>query len=242
MRIRRFRAALLLAATAGALGLTSVVAGSASATITSFTGTTTVTNRDDSGTNSNGTTNNWAVDSFTRAATIFFHGLTTVSHCPGIGAGLSCYTWTGIIKDSGSFTTVVGDAVPGKGDLNGGSVPLIGTAVTGGMSGKLSYTFYTDQNASFASNTNMPTTLSGDSPTNGKWVEQFFSAGIHFWDGSGKTGGTENLGTTGSWTYSYGFGHDGACPNVAMKWVLSTSDGGAAPADGNILAPDASHC
>jgi hypothetical protein len=238
----RFRAALLLTATASTVGLTTVVATSANATITSFTATTSVTNRDDTGTNSNGTTNHWAIDAFSRVATISFHGLTTQSHCPGIGAGLSCYTWSGGIKDSGGFTTVVGDAVPGKGELNGGSAPLIGTAVTGTMTGKLSYTFYTDQNSSFASNTNVPTTLSGDSPSNGTWVELFFSAGVHFWDSSGNTGGNENLGTTGSWIYSYGFGHDSACPNLAARWVFSTADGGASPVDGNILAPDASHC
>lgn len=241
--IKRFRATLLLAATVSAVGITSVVAGSASATTTSFTAVTSITNRDDSGTNSNGTTSNWALDNFTRTATIFFHGLATQTHCPGIGAGLSCYSWTGTIKDTnGNFTTVVGDAVPGRGSLNGGPAPVIGTAVTGSMSGHFNYVFYTDQNASFASASNVPTAVSGDSPGTGNWVEQFFSAGVHFWDASGNTGGNEYLGTTGGWTYTAGFGKDSACPMVASRWVDASPDWGANAVDGNILAPDSAHC
>jgi hypothetical protein len=240
--IKNFRAAILLGATVGALGVTSIVASGAGAATTSVTASTNVTSRDDSGTNSNGTTSNWAVDNFTRKATIFFHGLATQNHCPGIGAGLSCYYWTGLIKDSGNFTTVVGDAVPGKGSLNTGTAPLIYTAVKGGMSGKFSYAFYTDQNASSASATNMPPTITGDSPATGNWVEQFFNTGVHFWDTSGNTGGSEYLGTTGSWTYTASFGSDAACPNLASRWVDASPDWGTSPADGNILAPDTAHC
>lgn len=240
--IKRFRAALLLTAIIGAVGVTSAVASSAGASTISITASTNVTNRDDSGTNSNGSTNNWAVDNFTRTATIVFHGLATQDHCPGIANGLSCYYWTGIVKDNGNFTTVPGDAVPGQGSLNGGTAPLIYTAVKGSMSGKFGYVFYTDQNASSASAANMPGTLTGDSPATGKWVEQFFSSNVHFWDASGNTGGSEYLGTTGGWTYTAGFGSDSACPRVASRWIDASPDWGVNTVDGNILAPDAAHC
>lgn len=242
--IKRLRTALVLGAAAGTLGITSVVvAGSAGATTTSFTAATSITQRDDSGTNSNGTTNNWALDNFTRTATITFHGLATQTHCPGILVGRSCYYWTGTISDTnGNFTTVVGDAVPGQGSLNGAPAPLIGEAVTGSMGGHFNYVFYTDQNASSASDTNMPPAITGDSPGTGNWVEQFFSAGVNFWDANGNTGGNEYLGTTGSWTYTAGFGHDHACPRVASRWVDASPDWGGNPVDGNILAPDSLHC
>jgi hypothetical protein len=241
--IKLFRTGLVAAAAVGTLGITSVLAVNASTTVTSFTASTTVTNRDDSGTNSNGTTSNWAKDNFTRVATIYFHGLTVQSHCPGIGTGLSCYSWSGNIVDMGHFTTVVGDAVPGKGYLNGGAVPIIATAVTGNIDGKYLYVFYTDQSASTASGTHVPTTLSGDSPTTTKWVEQFFTPGsVNFWDSSGATGGKESPGTTGGWTYAAFWGTNPACPNVGSRWVDASPSWGSTPASGNILAPDAMHC
>jgi len=239
MKNLRFKGILLAAVT----GLMLILGSSASATTTTFTALTGVSNRDDSGTNSNGSTSNWAVDAFARTATITFHGLTTQDHCPGIGTLLSCYSWTGNIQDTaGAFTTVVGDAVPGQGSLNGAPAPLIGTALTGSMFGHFNYVFYTDQNASFASNGNMPGTITGDSPGTVNWVEQFFSGGVNFWDASGHTGGNEYLGTTGSWTYIAAFGKDGACPKLASKWVDGSPSWGSAAKDGNILAPDAAHC
>jgi hypothetical protein len=244
--IKHLRTGLLVAATAGTLGITSVVAVSANATTgTSFNGTTSVTNRDDSGTNSNGTTNNWAKDNFTRNAAITFHGLVVQTHCPGITAGHSCYSWTGTIKDTGNFTTVVGDAVPGRGSLNGGSAPLIGTAIVGSMSGKYNYKFYTDENASSASSANVPATVTGTPPGTGtgNWVEQFFAPGtVNFWDINQSTGGSEYLGTTGSWTYTAGFGKDAACPNLASQWVDGSPNWGTDASAGNILAPAAGNC
>jgi len=241
--VKRFRTAMVLVATVGALGITYVVTASAGATATSFTAVTSVTNRDDSGTNSNGTNSNWAIDNFTRTATIYFHGLATQAHCPGILPGRSCYYWTGKISDtSGTFTTVPGDAVPGQGSLNGGAAPLIGEAVTGSMGGHFNYVFYTDQDASYASSSNVLPAVSGDSPGTGNWVEQFFPAGVNFWDASGNTGGQEYLGTTGGWTYTANFGSDHACPRVASRWLDASPDWGVNPVDGNILAPDSAHC
>jgi hypothetical protein len=235
--IKRFRAGLLLTATAGALGITSVVAGSANATTTSFTASTAVSNRSDSG--GYGT---WAMDSFTRNATIVFRGLVVQSHCQGIAPGNSCYSWTGTIKDSGTFTTVVGATSPGQGGLNGAPAPGIGTAVTGPMSGQYKYVFYTDQPSTAAAAANMPATVSGDIPATGQWVEQFFSGGVTFWDSSNNMS-PGSLGTSGGWTYIAAFGSDTACPNVASKWVdASISGWGGTAASGNILAPDSLHC
>jgi hypothetical protein len=241
--ITRFRAAVLAAAaTTAALGIwvSPALAGSANAAPTTFTAATSVTNRDDSGTNSNGTTNNWATDAFTRTATITFHFATSVSNCPGLTTGI-CYAWTGQIKDSGTFTTVPGDASPGQGGLNGGPAPLMTATLTGPMTGTYNYKFYANSKAANASL--VPASISGDSPGTGNWVEQFFAPGTQFWDTSGNTGGAEYLGTTGNWTYTLAFGTDSACPQAASKWLDgSAGSWGSLPADGNIFAPDASHC
>jgi hypothetical protein len=236
------RIAACAAALATPLVFAAAVPASAS-TPSSFTAATSVTSRDDSGTNSNGTTNNWAADAFTRTAHITFHNAVGSGFCPGIPGSEVCHSWTGSLTDSGTFTTVPGDAVPGQGSLNGGAAPLIGEAVTGHMQGTINFKFYSSAGPKLAADSNVPSALSGDTPSTGQWVEQFFPAGTSFWDTSGNTGGSEYLGVGGSWTYTEALGADSACPNVAGRWVdANATSWGSLPADGNILAPDASSC
>ena len=233
---------LMAAVPLGAVIATAVALGPAAASgaTTTISAKTAVTNRDDSGTNYNGTTSNWAIDTFTRGAQIFYKGATSAGNCGGTSP---CYAWTGKISDTGHFTTVVGDDSPGQGYLNGGAAPTEKVAITGTMNGSFNYAFYTTVGLSAASAANMPKTVSGDSPSTGNWVEQFFPAGTQFWDTSGNTGGNEYLGTTGSWTYNAKLGSDKGCPNVTSQWVdASASAWGSTGADGNILAPDAPSC
>jgi hypothetical protein len=240
-RYRRTFAALAIPAAAVAVSLG--VVSAASAGTSTFTASQSVSSRDDSGTNSNGTTSNWAMDNFTRTTTLTGHGIVANTHCPGIAIG-ACHLISGKIADKGTFTTVVGDAVPGQGSLNGAAAPLIGTAVTGPMTGTLNYSFYSSQAVASASAGNAPSSVSGDTPTTGQWPEQFFPAGTQFWDSSGTTGGSEYLGAgSWGWTYTAPLGSDPACPNVSGRWIdASGNNSGANAVDGNILAPDASHC
>jgi hypothetical protein len=234
------RAFAVLAVTAAVSAPIAIAAsGGASASTSGFTATQSVTSRDDSGANGG----NWATDAFTATLHLTAHGIAPNSNCPGIVIG-ACHHIEGTITDTGSFTTVVGNAVPGDGSLNSGSVPAIGATVTGPMHGTLQYSFYTDHALSTASTSNAPGSVVGDSPSTGQWPEQFFPAGTSFWDSSGTTGGNEYLGS-GPFDYVYtaALGSDSQCPNVSGRWVdASTDNSGSDPAGGNILAPDSAHC
>ena len=216
-----------IAAAAVATPLLVTMSGSANAATSGFTATQTVTNRSDGG--ANGGT--WAMDNYTRVITLHGQGVVANSFCPGITIG-ACHKVAGNVKDSGHFTTQIGNPVPGTGSLNGGSAPNIGATVTGTMSGTYNYTFYTNQPLSSASAGNAPTTVDGDTPTTGSWYQQFFN-GAEFWDASPGTG---------SWTYTAAPGSDSQCPNVSGRWVDASPDWGGQPVDGNILAPDSAHC
>lgn len=244
--IRRAVLALAAAASVAALGLGAAsAAGASTATkVTSYTSTasTAITGRPDSGVHGN-----WAVDAFTRTATIHLLSEVALSYCGGSTGTGHCYHWAGTITDKGTFTTVVGDTSPGNGDLNGGSPAAIGEAVTGTMSGSYSYDFYSSWKS--ASKALVPATEDdqGNAPggrsTTDAWPEQFFGAGAQFFE-SGSA--SNSLGTTGRWAYVAPLGSDSACPRLSSSWVDSSwpvsNPWGAAPAQGNILAPDASHC
>src|SRR5215472_13778933 len=224
----RVRLATLIAAAAVAAAVVlAVQPGPAGATTALHTASTTVTNRDDSGANGG----NWATDNFTRTLTLFSKGVVANSNCPGITIG-ACYHITGAIHDKGTFTTVPGNPVPGNGSLNGGSVPDIGVAVTGAMTGTFSFDFYTNKSLAAFDGTAVPS-VDGDSPGTGVWPEQFFSGGTQFWDTTGATGGSEYLGTTGSWSYTAALGSDSDCKNVSGRWVDASPDWGVNAADGN---------
>jgi hypothetical protein len=248
MTITRSRLVALSIGAAVALGVSlSVPALEAAASTASVTATATtvVTNRDDSGINGP-----WALDNFTRTASITFQQQVDGSKCGGIAP---CYAYTGPVSDKGHFTTQVGDQSPGAGDLNAGSPIVIGEQVTGKMHGGLNYFFYATTPPAGVSAAYVATTVNGDTPSTQQWVEQFFPAGTTICDtnrncstltANGQaSGGSESLGTTGGWTYIAGFGADSACPNVASRWMdASASDWGTEAISGNILAPDASHC
>ena len=235
------RKILISCAIAAAAVATPLLVGAtgASAASNTLTASTSVTNRDDSGVHGN----IWAADNYTRTVTITSHGVAAATHCPGITAGENCYYMTGTVNDKGTYTTVPGATVPGNGSLNGGTAPAIGVQITGPLTGHFSYQFYTDTPIISASASNVPSAVSGDSPSTGKWVEQFYPAGVNFWDTSGNTGGSEYLGTTGAWTYTAPLGSDAQCPNVSGRWIdASYNNWGSDPAAGNILAPDSAHC
>ena len=252
--IKRFRAGLLAVATVGALGITAgtvgITAGAASAITTTggFTSASIhVTNHDDSGTNSNGTTSNWALDDYGAVLHLSTSGVVPNSNCPGISIG-ACHKITGMITDTGHFTTVIGDAVPGQGSLNGGTAPLIGSQVTGTFHGTLKYEFFTSAALSRFKDSNSPNLggVSGDSPSTQQWPEQFAPQGTQFWDTSGNTGGAEQLGSGPfNFTYTAALNSDSACPNVSGRWVDSSaanSNDGSNPMAGNILAPGTGNC
>jgi hypothetical protein len=99
----------------------------------------------------------------------------------------------------------------------------------------------------------VPSSVNGDTYSTQQWPELFAGTpGITFCDTSGNcgtpapgttSGGPEALGTSNwGWTYRAGFGSDSSCPNVGSQWVDAYPSAGSAPADGNILAPDAGHC
>ena len=233
----RLAAAAALAVAASTAGLM-VLMAPAGATTTATTATTAISNRPDSGIQGN----NWAYDAFKRTATISRQGVASPSNC---GNTSPCYAWAGEITDSnGTFTTIAGQASPGAGGYNGGTDPVMGESITGTMSGTYHYSFFSDQAATSA--TPPPSEDDGDALPTGEqttclWLEQFFSAG-NFWDSSGNAA-PGCIGTTGSWKYQTKFGADTACPNVSSRWIdASFSNWGADPADGNILAPDATHC
>lgn len=233
-------AAITASAAAIIIPLASAPAGAAT---TGFTATQSVTNRDDSGANGG----NWATDQFTRKTHFVGRGIVLNSNCPGITIG-SCHKFTGTLTDRGTFTTNPGNLVPGSGSLNGNPAPVIGTAVTGPMRGHIAVTFYANVALAKASAGNAPPSVSGDSPSTGQWVTQFFPAGTEIWDSSGNEGvvgsslGSLYTGGNGSWTYTEAPGANPACPNEASRWVDASPDWGGLPADGNILAQDAAHC
>lgn len=211
-------AAVLLAAATPALA-------SGTTTVTQ-TAVTHITNRPDSGDQGN----NWADDNFTRTATVVRHGLVAPSNC-GVVSG-SCWDYTYTITDKGTATTIPGQQSPRTGiildlevtaSMNGGTHNGQFYATSGSPHASLVPTTENDHDA-------VPT---GNSTT-GNWIRQFFLGTTVF--------GANNLGSWG-WTYRLNFGGDTQCPNDAYQWVDAlASGGGVGNINGDILAPDASHC
>lgn len=201
---------------------------------------TAISNRPDSGTAGD----NWALDAFTRTATITFRGSAPVADCGGISP---CYHFIGNVKDSGHFTTTAGATVPGVGDLNGGTAPLEGVAATGTMAGEFHFSFYSGHAFILASRVPTAENDGGTAPTGrhttGMWLAQFFSAGATFWDSTGTATTADISNGNGGWSYLLPPGADSACPNATGQWVdASVSSWGSLPADGNIIAPAAAAC
>lgn len=200
---------------------------------------TAVSDRPDSGAQGG----DWADDTMTRAATITYLGAADTTNCGGAPA---CYHFRGNIRDSGHSQTIPGALSPGFGDLNGGADPTLAGAITGTMTGEYHYNFYTTTRYITASRVPRSENDNGATPTGRQasclWLAQFFGPGTHFWQaGADQTAGG-CIGTSGSWVYTFAPGAGTACPNVSSQWVDASPDWGSLPADGNVLAPDASHC
>ncbi len=245
MLMRNHRYALAATLSAGALALTglAILAPAAGASSNTLTAKTVMTNRPDSAANGGG---NWALDNFTRGASIYYKGAAASSDC---GGNTPCYYYTGKVSDVGHFTTQSGQPSPGFGYLNGGSDPTMKVSLTGTMSGSQTYAFYTTVPVSGASASNVPTSDNGSTYNSGEWPELFFPAGTMFWDSTGNGQGTVNPsggGELGTGFFKYLYlakpGSDSNCPNLTSQWLDASPSSGGSPSDGNILAPDSSGC
>ena len=239
MRVRLMSAITAFAALT-ALGLAAFTPG-ASAAVSTYTvhAVTAITDRPDSG-----NAGDWADDAFTRTAWLTYGGEVAPSFCGGSTPTGHCYRFTGKVTDKGTFTTIAGQHSPGAG--SGGGV-AIGDAAAGPMAGYYNYSFYSSWKTAKASSVpgteNDGNVVPTGRKTTGAWLEQFFGAGARFYVSGALS---SSLGTTGRWEYTLAFGADSACPHLASQWVDSSwpvaHPWGTAPAQGNILAPDAAHC
>jgi hypothetical protein len=232
-----FKAAIAAAATMAAVVVPAVTSASASASVPGLTpvpvqATTTITNRPDGGTQGN----TWALDNFTRVATVTLAHEVAVANCPGSDTG-HCYLWNATIKDTGHFTTIAGQLAPRTGTLD--------TQVTGRFAGGSSTVkFFGSWKTAKASRVPVTEDDQGVAPggrsTTTNWVEQFFGNSAVF--NSAANPGGPDLGNWG-WTYTAGFGSNSQCPNDAYRWAdTAANQDGSLNTDGNILTPNAADC
>ncbi len=221
---------------AGATALfTPVVAAAATPSATPqtvITASTAVSNRPDSGVQGN----NWALDTFTRVASVKLVGEVANTNCPGTDTG-HCYLWDFTITDSGHFKAIAGQPAPRTGTLERA---LTGTMAGGTKNGQ----FYSSWKTAKAARVPATENDNGADPTGRhtttNWAEQFFGASAVF--NSAANPGGPDLGNWG-WTYTLNFGTNSQCPNNAYRWVDAAANGGGSqPPDGNILTPLAADC
>lgn len=184
----------------------------------SVTASTSVSSRTDSGNQGN-----WAADSFIRFITITRHEAADVSRCGGAVA--TCWYYTGTITDSGTFLTDAGVQTPNGACTEPApsnancSALVINGQVAGNFTGGSHIEFYASSATPDASR--VPSTVSGDTPSTGKWYQQFFAGGTGF-------SGPANL-IDWSWTYS--------APSTCETWTDAYNNGdgnGIYASDGNI--------
>jgi hypothetical protein len=179
--------------------------------VTNASATTTFQAHPDSGNHGN-----WAVDDFTRVATVTFVSAdSTLTDC---GAhATTCFVYAGTIADAGSFSGISGALSPQAG------VTLAGNP-SGPFKGGSDVKFFSSSDT--ASATGVPATVTGaGAVTTTNWVEQFFPAGTTF--------GTGPTLTNWSWAYS--------SPASCENWVDAFNNGsGSHPVDGDITG--VSHC
>ena len=228
-----------IAGTAAAAAMTAAPALASTAPVvhhvraTPVSASTTITGRPDSGVQGN----NWALDNFTRVASISLVGEVAASDCPGTDTG-HCYLWNATLTDTGSFTAQAGQLAPRVGTLD--------RTITGQMSGGAPHAqFYSSWKTAKASRVPVTENDGGVVPSGRKtttnWVEQFFGAGAVF--NSAANPGGPDLGSGAGWTYTLNFGTNSQCPNDAYRWVDSAAgQWGSLNTDGNILTPNASDC
>jgi hypothetical protein len=234
--IRTFKslaATIATSATIVAMTAASASAMTHAATATPIQAVTQIANRPDSGVQGN----NWALDTFTRTATITLVSEVAASNCPGSDTG-HCYLWNGTISDAGTFTTIASQLAPRTGTLD--------RAITGKMTGGApNVQFYSSWKTARASRVPATENDNGQDPTGRhtttNWVEQFFGASAVF--NSAANPGGPDLGSKAGWTYLLRFGSNNECPNDAYRWVDSAADQwGSLNTDGNILTPNAADC
>jgi hypothetical protein len=163
----------------GATGATGAPGTPGTSAVVVFTASTSVSDRDDSGTDNT----NWATDAFIRSATLTRTGEVTASHCDGVVA--HCFSYVLDLNDSGSFLTNVGAHAP-----NDSSATISGR-VAGSMTGGGTIDFYASTTAADAGL--VDATLTGDVPSTVGWGGEFFVSGTHL---------SHQHFVTGGWTYT----------------------------------------
>jgi hypothetical protein len=234
--VTKFRA--IAVAMASALGLTALLvsgtanASTAPAVVVNHSASTAISARPDSGSQGN----TWALDTFTRKATLHFVGEVPLSNCGGSTSTGHCYQFTASITDTGIAATIPGQLAPGVGYENGGGHLTLAVAIHAAMAGTAKYNFFSswktaDRKPPATENDNG--TVPTGRHTTGNWPELFFRAGAQFFSAGV---------TSGNWTYTTVAGADDLCPNVVSRWVDASPDWGSVAQDGNVLAPDTAHC
>lgn len=192
---------------AGPVGPTGPAGPPGTYTPVTATAATSISGRDVTGNNGN-----WATEAVSRTVTVTRHGQVPASDCP-TGA-TQCWFYTATLADSGTFTTISAAKSPNAGTTINGTV--LGT-LTGGSD----IEFYADSDSPSASG--VPGTLTGDSPSDANWVDQFFAEGTLI---------TAPTLTDWSWTY--------VAPNTCEHWVDAYNNGsGGQPGDGDITGVNA---
>jgi len=173
-----------------------------------------LTARPDSGSGGN----SWANDNFWRTATITSLGSAASGNCASLTPGTGCYAYKASLKDSGHFTTIVGQLTPNQ-TLNPHGT--FGRSVTGDMSGWGNFaTFYatTKPNAAL-----VPKNNSGSVNPSSTWPTLFFSHGT--------------VSTPSEVTFSYTYTAHVLSGGIktTQRWVDAWNNGaGGLLADGNI--------
>ena len=191
------------------------------------TATTKVSDDPDSGAHGN-----WSIDTFTRTMSVTRVGEVAVTNCPA--GAVTCYLWDYNFKDTGSSAVITGASSPGV-----GGVTLYAPETATMNGGSLNGQFYTNRKNAYARF--VPATHNDKGVnatglyTSGDWPELFLTR-----HGTLYSNITE--GSTEGWTYTVNFGADKACPVYAGRWIDANPTWGSATTDGDIQAPDASHC
>lgn len=146
----------------------------------------------------------WAVDTLTRQMTVTRHGAAPASDCGGTATNgvTTCYFYSALMTDEGSFTTDAGAKSPNAGtDISG--------VLTGSVSGGSSYEFYAASGS--PDGTLVPATLDATSAgtNSSNWPERFFPSGTAF-------GGMNEI----NWSYTYD------APTTCETWTDAYNNGG----------------
>jgi hypothetical protein len=179
------KAAGIVASVALGLSGAGIVMATVASASTTVTATTTLADHPDSGNNGD-----WANDNFTRVASVTSLGEVTGSVCAPLAS--PCFSYSGSLSDSGSFTTISGADSPNVG------TPISGVQTGSFEGGQPTFDFYATSGV--VSATAIPPSMDGP-PTIGSsvWLTEFFPGGTTFAvDGALST----TLLPTWSWGYN----------------------------------------